>query len=293
MRGGIENDLYAFTKGRRYPLTEYLNFVESYCFAAKYPLNMSVLQHLSGLYSFMYYSKSDLRNNVQRLLKEYGIELLKQVGWIRSGRESTITTKMRSAAIFAAGLTGDATTIHKAGKLFSMAMEGKRAIEPNLRSAVYGTVAFHGNADIFDMLVKKYKAEEIPEDKIRYLQSLGMFNDEAIAKKALDFSMSKEVRYQDGIMIPSVVSSRPVGRKLIWNWTKKNWHALSSKYLPGTYLLSYFIDNLAVAQDEKTLKDIGSFFRKKANTREDITRALKQANEIATINIRFLKENGV
>ncbi len=290
---GIENDLYAFVKACKFSLREYLEFVGNYCFASKYPLNISVLQHLSGLYSLAYSSKSDVRDDIRALLKEYGVELLKQVGWIRSQNEGTITTKLRSAAISAAGFAGDAATIHKAGKLFKISIEGKRGIDPNLRSAVYGITAFYGGKDTFDALVEKYKGEDVPEEKIRCLQSIGMFNDAILARRALEFSMSGNVRYQDGISIPAIVSSRPAGRKLIWGWTKKNWKALMSRYPSGTHMLSYFIDNLGTVTDEKTLGEINSFFAKKQNRRGDITRALQQANEIARINIRFMKENGV
>ncbi|MCL5427837.1 MAG: M1 family metallopeptidase [Candidatus Marsarchaeota archaeon] len=290
---GIENDLYAFVKGCRYPLRDYLEFAGNYCFAAKYPLNMSVLQHLNGLYSLLYFSKNEARENTRKLLKDYGVELLKQVGWIRSQAESSVTTKLRSAAIAAVGFAGDAATIHKAGKLFKISTEGKRSIDPNLRSAVYRVTAFYGDKNTFNTFVEKYKNEEVPEEKTRCLQSLAMFNDSTLAKKALDFSMSDSVRYQDGVSIPSIMSSMPVGRGLIWGWTKTNWKVLTSRYPSGTHLLSYFVDNLGAVVDEKTLKDITSFFAKKQNRRGDITRALAQANEIARINIRFMKENGV
>ncbi len=290
---GIENDLYAFTKSCRYPLSIYLNFVNSYCFAAKYPLNMGVLMHLNGLYNILYTSKSVLREEVRKTLRDYSVEVLKQVGWIRSSSEGSVTTKMRSYAIACSAFAGDAATIHKSNKLFKMFIDGNRSIDSNLRTAVYNTVAFNGGSEIFKTFLEKYLAEEIPDEKHRFLQALGRFNDPDLARRALSFSLSKEVRFDKSMVIPSMVSSLPIGEKLIWPWTKENWKILTSRYPSGTHLLSYFVDNLATISDPKTLNEINSFYAKRQNMRGDITTALKQANEIAKINMRFMKENGV
>ena len=290
---GIENDLYAFTKRCDYTLEEYLDFIGSYCFAAKYPLNLSVIQHIGGLYNLTYNSKSPVRDRIKKLLKDYSTETLKQVGWIRSQNESTVTTKLRSAAISASGFSGDTATIHKAGKLFEMLIESKKPIDPNLRSSVYGIVAFNGNKSIHKAFTDMYIKEEIPDEKSRYLQALGMFNDISLLKESLRFTLSDSVKYGDSITIPAVISSRPAGRSVIWQWTRDNWTLLRSRYQSGTHLLQYFVDNLAAVPDEKTLNNINSFFSKKQNMRDDIRQSLEQANEIARINLRFMRENGV
>ena len=290
---GIECDMYAFAKACKRTLPSYLKFVNDYCFASKYPLNMSALGHLNGLYNMLYNSKGEKRDATRKLLKEYSNDILKQVGWIRSKDEANTTTMIRSVAIVCSGVAGDKVTLNKANKLFSNFINSKQEIEPNLRGAIYTLAAWSGNEKTFKTLKERYMDEQVPDEKMRFLRSMAMFSDKKILKKALEFSLSKDVRYQDGITIPVIVSSRPAGQALIWPWTKKNWQELKHRYQLGTHMLGYFIDNLAVVSDAKSLREIDAFFTKRSNMRSDLTTPLKQAKEIIEINTRFMKYNRV
>ena len=287
---GVENDLYYFTKKGMYKVEEYLEFVNSYCFAAKYPLNVNVLKHLNGLYNLLFNTKSSKKEDVRLLLKDYSSEILKQVGWVRSKNESNTITILRSSAISSSGVAGDISTINKAKKMFNNFISNKKELDSNLKTVVYKIVASYGSKTVFNEFVKRYEKEDNPTEKIRYLQTLGFFKDIKILRNALDFSMSKKVRFQDSFMIPAMCSSNPSATKLLFSWTISNWKVLLKQYPSGTHMLSRYVDNLGAITDKKLYSDFKSFFSKSINARGDTTTSIKQSKEIIEINLNFIEK---
>ncbi len=286
---GVENDLYYFVKKGLFELDDYLDFVSKYCFAVKYPTNLSVLGHLNGLYVLFYNIPGKKRDQIKQLLKEYSNELLKQVGWVKNKNESSIITRIRSVAIASSGIAGDISTINKAKKIFNNFINNKKEIDLNIKTSILRVVALNSGVEVFNILKKKYIEETIPIEKIRYLQTLGFFKNPEVVKNALKFSFSKDVRLQDSYLIPAICSYNPAAYKLVVSWTYKNWGTLLNKYSRGTHMLHRFIDNFNLITNRKEAKQFEKFFSVKSNMRGDITTALKQTKEIIEINTSFVE----
>lgn len=286
---GIEGDMYALMKKGRYSIKEYLEFVEKYCFAARYPLNMSVLSHLRSIFLIMEGEDERISRETGGLLREYSGELIKEVGWKRSNDETTNTTLIRSSAILGSGISGEKSTINKVQRIFA---EGDgRTIDPNLKAAAYGVMAWSGNAATYEKLKNMYREETVPEDKTKLLASLGMFSEPLLIRKALDFSMSDEVRYQDSFYIPAYVSSNPAGKGILMDWTKRNWDGLESRFKSGTHMLGRYVDNLASSTKKGSKAEISRFFSPKSKSRPDIRSSLDQTLEIVEINSGFISRS--
>ena len=287
---GVENDLYAYMKKNIVTLGEYLDFIEKYCFAAKYPMNLGILSHLRGLYTLFYEKEFTESERLERIFREYSMDIIKQVGWKKNPEESPTTALMRSSAILGSGLTGEHMTVNKSNKLFDRSLKGI-SIDPDIRSAVYGIVAWSGNGDIYRNLREHYEKEEAPEEKIRFLAALGMFRDEKLLRAAMDYSLTDKVRYQDSFFIPAYVSSNPLGRKVIWKWTRENWKEIRGRFKSGTHMLGRYVENLSLIGDPSEVVEIRRFFGKKENMRADIRNSVDKTMEIIEINRRFMKRS--
>lgn len=285
---GIENDLYALARGCRVDIMDYLNFVNNYCFAAKYPLNSSVLHHLRAMYNMLFFYNNENAAFLRKLLKDYSDDIIKQVGWIRTNNESTIITMIRNTAIFSSGLSGNKTTLNRANKMFKLFVNNGVEIDPNIRGAVYGLAAWSGNNSVMKVLRERFVKEQLPEERMRLLGSMGMFSDKRLINSSLEFSLSKNVRFQDSYAIAANTASNPAGKTVIWKWTKQNWKELMSRYKTGTHMLPRYISSFRIFSDTKTLKEITRFFGKSANMRTDLKKELKQAIEVIGINSRFV-----
>ena len=285
---GIENDVYAMSRSGRAKALDYLEFVDRYCFGGEYPLNANVLGHLGWIHDMLY----NEGNSMSRwLMKKYSNEILDSLGWKWKRSESTFNTTMRSAAIMKSGMAGNAQTISKAKMMFDDYIKHGKVIETNIRAAVFYLNAWVGDEKVFNEFKARYIKEKLPEEKMRFLRALSMFNDKRLILKAFDFSMSKEVRLQDSAAVVAIGASNPVGRDLILDWTEKNWKELCRRFASGTHMLSRYVDNLAVLKSREDLEEVKSFFGRKENMRDDLTQALANTLEEIESNIQFMDAN--
>ena len=287
---GIESDMFARSRSGRMPADSYLEFAGRYCLDGDHPLDASVLSHLV----WIYYRLGPGNNaRARELLLLYTNRLIDRLGWERDEGETPYDTQMRSAAIMASGMIGYAPTVDKAVKMFYDFMNRGKAIDPNIRGAVYSLAAWSGGDEVFRILKERFSRETVPDEKTRLLRATAMFNDKGMVLKAFSFAMSKAVRLQDSFMVPAIAASNPAARGILLPWTVRNWKELRKRYASGTHMLIRFIDNLAVLDTEKEKEEIEGFFRKKQNFRDDIGHALDKALEQIEANIRFLKANGL
>lgn len=287
---GIEKDLFSLAQTSRIKVTAYLSFVERYCLDGDYPLDSSVSDHLNGLCVLLSENKALLRK-VKGLSMKYHRIILNRVGWKESKNERNVTTLLRSKAIASLGMNGDIFVLNRVRKMFKTFLATKKPLPKNLKGAIYSTNAWHGDESLYKKFIELYKKEESPEDKRRFLIALSNFGKPELARKALAFSLSKDVRLQDCFVTNSVVSANEIGKKVIWNWTRENWQTFLKRFSRGAHMLPNFVGALDVIDDEKTREEIMAFFSKRGNRRGDMERSLKQSLEMIDANIKLLKFN--
>jgi len=273
------------------PVTAYLDFVHGHCSDCGYPTDSTLLAHLGGLY-WMLYSTS-LAETARGPLVAYARHLIDRLGMVRKKGEKSVDTMLRSTAIFNLGTAGDERMIAKANGMFRGFVKGGRAIDSNLKGAVYGIAAWTGGAETFGILESRYRKEAVVEDKLRFLRSLGLFRDRKLLERALAFTLSKDVKYQDALSIPANVASNPFTGDLLWEWTQDNWKLFMARYPAGTHMMRGFVSFLSAQRTAKARREIAVFFGKKPNLRSDFAPELKRTLERIETNIKFMKGNGV
>jgi aminopeptidase N len=288
---GVENDLFAFARSGKIKLQKYLSFVSKFCLNCAYPVNSSLLSHLNSLYLMLYGTESG--NEVKRVLAAHCNELLNRLGFSARNKESSIDAVLRGSVIASLGLIKDKRAVDRSKEIFNHYVKNKAAIDSNLKSAIYSTVARNGNEETFEKFKKLYTDERVPEDKIRFLAVLGYFPDEKLIKKALAFALSDQVRYQDTYIVPSVASSNPFTKNLVFEWTKSNWKVFKKRYPPGTMMLRSFISDMSVQKSPAARKMVADFLSQKDVESEDTIPEIKRTLERIDTNIRFMEANGL
>lgn len=289
---GVENDLFAFARSGRIDATSYLRFVQDYCFDRGYPLSSSILGHIGWIYSMLY--STYLSSIAERPLVQYSRKVLGRLGYSTRRGERNVDTMLRSAALLSLGIAEDKEAVSIARRLFGRFKAGGSVLDRNLMGAVFRTVLWNGDRSAFEALKERYLKEKFPEDRLRMLASLGFVRDLSLLEEALDFGMSKRVRYQDAIYaIRGAADLYPSARRLIWRWASANWKKLMERYPPGTHMMESFVNGLAMQSDARTRREMVAFFAKKQNVRDDMKRALSKMLARIDTNIKFLKANGV
>jgi hypothetical protein len=267
----------------------YLEFVENYCMDSDYPLNLSVSGHLNGLAMFLYREKSYER--IRKIILAFNTRLFKKLGWKRKEGEREVLTMLRSSVIASLGIHGDKGVRRIAERMLSDKMSKNKEIDPNIRSAIYRINAWHGDASLLRKFRAMYLKERMPEEKLRLLGIMGAFSKPSLLERSLAFSLSKDVRYQDSIYIPGSMAGNPIGKDLLWDWTRENWKLLVKRNPSGGHMLKGYVGNLETISSAESLERIMHFFSDKRNRRSDIDLAIEQAFEMIEINVRFVKRN--
>src|SRR5207245_3134188 len=125
------------------------------------------------------------------------------------------------------------------------------SLDPDLRSAVYSTIAWKGDWKTYSHLLWMYRKAQTQEEKVRFLGALSNFQDKKLLSKTLNFSLSKEVRVQNLFVIISKMVTNPYGKDLTWPWIKKNWREIISRFGVGNLLIKRIIGSIYVAFDMK------------------------------------------
>ncbi|MEM3252821.1 MAG: M1 family metallopeptidase [Candidatus Micrarchaeaceae archaeon] len=285
---GVENDLFDLARSGKIEMREYLNFISRYMISAEYPANASILSHLMWLSAISYGKK--YYADAAYSLQAFSNNVLSAIGWHAKKGEKPYIPRLRNTAILASGFSRNTKASQKAIELFVRASSNKH-IDPNIKSAVYSLAAWNGGKQVYNKLIEMYDKTNLPDEKVRCLNALGWFRKKALLRSSLEFSISKSVRPQDSYIIHSSVASNPIGRKIIWRWTKENWKLLMHRYFGVGNILRSYITDLAHISDEAEKEEIVAFFSKKANMRADIRRAYNQTLEFIEANIRFAEQN--
>ncbi|MDP3733484.1 MAG: ERAP1-like C-terminal domain-containing protein, partial [Candidatus Daviesbacteria bacterium] len=189
---------------------------------------------------------------------------------------------LRSMVLYQLGSFGDLQTIQKAKSLF------KEKIDPDLRGVVYNLVASNGEEKEFNTLIKMYKEEDNQQEKDRIGRSLGHFKQKNLLEKALDFAISKHVRFQNTLGIIASVWGNPVGRYLAWEFVKRNWKLLKERYAGGHYFTRVF-EPMGEFTKISDAKDIEEFVAK--NPIPEAKRTIAQVLERIYSNADWLKRD--
>jgi len=163
------------------------------------------------------------------------------LAWEAAPGESHLETLLRALVIGRLGKAGDQEVRAEAKRRFDAHCSGGAAICPDIRAAVYGSVAAMGREEDYNAMVKLHSEADSHEEKERIARSgLAAFPSPALLAKALEFSLSPAVRAQDSVhMIGSIARAR-AGRDLCWQFFKDNFTLLKARYASG-FLLSHLV----------------------------------------------------
>lgn len=305
-RLGLIRDSFSLAESGQSPTSLALELAQSYKEEEDYTVWAELTGHINKLDSLL------ADEAFYEQFRSYGRNLYsgiaKKLGWEKRKNEKHTDGLLRGMVLSKLGSFGDSETIKKAQELFyaschpggsvatdrisdsitslrSFQNDNEHRIDPDLRSTVYNLVAENGGLEEFDALIKMYQEEENQQEKDRIARSLGCFKSTKILQKALDFALSKHVRYQNSLQIIAFVWFNPKGKYLAWDFMKANWDMLKERYAGGHYFTKVFPPMSGFNKIEDA-KDIEKFIAK--NPVPEAKRTLAQALEQIYSNAEWL-----
>lgn len=156
-RFNIQTDVYALARAGHLAYVDYLKLLR---YAYKHEDNLtvwkSILRQLAELNSIFDYAHL---NTTKRLYQAYVIDLLENIyqelGWNPMTNESSQLTILRSLILTHMGVNGHkevAREAHRRFEIFVHAKNHSSFFDPNIRAAIYLTVAKTGDQRIFNQI---------------------------------------------------------------------------------------------------------------------------------------------
>jgi aminopeptidase N len=199
---GVFADVWALGMAGLEPASDVLDLIKVAPLDAPPQLWESIAQDFTSLDA--YYHGDTKR---QAVLRKYAIARLSpkfaQVGWDAKAGEEAPVAILRSTLIASLGSLGDAKVIAEARHRYEA-----NQMPAELRKVILSVVAQHADAATWDKMHEAAKAEKTPLVKDRLYGLLAQTDDEALAKRALDLSLTGEAGETNSAGLISGVARR-------------------------------------------------------------------------------------
>jgi len=283
-RWSIHNDLTALVLSNQYPLKHYLDFVRHYEEEDDYV----VLSDIVGFLNFLYVTLSEEKfwDEIKEFNQYFMNVVFQRIGWDPVKGERSTQALLRNTLISSLGKLDDKEIGDEASLRFSNLLR-HNSLNPDLRTAVYSTVAWRGDLKIYQQLVRMYRNASTQEEKVRLLGSLANFKEKRLLVKTLAFTLSKDVRTQNLFVPVARMVANPYGKELVWPWIQKNWKNLVARFGVGNPLLNRIVGSVSVMSTLEKEREVRHFFAK--HHVPGIEMKLAQSLERIRIHAKFVE----
>lgn len=190
--------------------------------------NLQELSHLLLNTNFHH----ELQSFIRRLVKP----ISKKLGWEPLDGETSLQAMCRATILRTLAINGDPDTIAESKRKFEAHVAGTQPILADLRSAVYAGCLYDADDAMVTKFIELHNKSDLQEEKMRLANALGTVRKEELIQRVLEFAISKDVRSQDSVTVVCSVSgntSTKLSSDLTWEFVKKNWDTIHSRYSSG------------------------------------------------------------
>ncbi|KAH7235684.1 peptidase family M1-domain-containing protein [Fusarium tricinctum] len=215
-------------------------------------------------------------DDVNKALKAFQRDLVSkkanEIGWDITDADDFTAQRFKALMFGKAAIVEDEPTKKAAFELFEKFINGDRdALQPNLRSSVFGVVLTYGGEKEYNAVLKEYETAKQSSERNTALRSLGFAKDPALIERTFKYTLSDNVKTQDIYMPLSALRAHKQGVLALWGWVKENWDVLIKRLPPGMSLLG---DMVAISTSSFThndqISEVKSFFEEKGSKGFDL-----------------------
>jgi tricorn protease interacting factor F2/3 len=240
---GIAYDSFLFLIAGRLTFKEYLNTVEAFIKEHETLLASEISDQLAMLYALVPSQIADISREFHRSQ----LEILK-------GKNDPMSLSVRGKVASRLALVdeGYASMLGRDFKKYDDVL-------PDMKQAV--ALAYARSTNDFEGLVRAYRQSESDEDKVKFLYAMTALTGEGLLQKALEFSLSGEVKRQDVLSIIHGAVEKPYTAETTWTWLQSNMESLRQMYLNTGVLSGVFFSIIPILGVNRT-REFESFFER-------------------------------
>jgi len=259
-RLGVQGDVFALAKAGFLPTSQALDIALSLRNEVDYTVWAALAGNIASLLSVFIHEPfyPRLETFARHLYEDIGQKL----GWEVQPAESPSATLLRGLVLARLGVLKHQPTVEEARNRFQKYLNDRSTLIADLRSPVLEIVLANGGETEYDQVIDLYRKAQSAEEKSMILAILAQQPSEHLTRKALQFTLSGEVRDQDLFSIYYKLGGLQHGARVGWQFVQDNWEGYYSRLSKGAMILTRIIGR---ATDSFTTPDkaqeIEAFFR--------------------------------
>ncbi len=255
-RYGLVDDAFSFVLAGMMPAADFLGFVRGFGDET----DVSVWQRINAaLHALDRIVTGEARENFQATVRALVGPALMRMGWEPEAHEGDRTRELRAALFEALGVLGNDTSAHERARTIHDAYRTDRhAVDPNLAAAAITVIAETGSAEEFDLFCSLFESSPTPQEQIRCLYALARFHDDALVDRALEMSISPQVRTQNAPFLVRLLLMNRTHGSVAWNFVRQNWETMNERF--PTNSIVRMLEGVKVLTAPEVANDLVGFF---------------------------------
>eukprot|EP01132_Coremiostelium_polycephalum_P011218 gene11218-13743_t len=280
-RHGLLVDTFYLARNKTIPITVFMDLVAAFENETEFSIwsfivdRLTYLSHLSEGES--YHSK--LNEITIKLLKP----ISKKLGFEPIKGESPSDVLLREKILAKLGVLGEPETLAECRKRFEEFKKDEKTLASDIRNTVLASVLVNGGESEQQEIIEKYLKSHQTADKISFLSVLPMGSTESLVEKALEFSVSKDVRSQDTYMVWVSVPNK--FKSVAWKYLVKNFQSIDKQFHESGLFPRIIMGCLKSRLPQSSIDEVEKFF--KDHPVPIAERSIKQDLETIIINNHF------
>lgn len=135
-------------------------------------------------------------------------------------------------------LAGDDGTLREAETYAQAWLKDARSVSGDTAAVAVPLASLNAKESRLGELRAAARAARVPQDRVIAIGAMGMFDDPAILREALDLTLTDELRLSELRYVFGSAQNRRATRGLTYAWVKENWTKLRER-LPPTMLAGF------------------------------------------------------
>ena len=211
----------------------------------------------------------------------------KDLGWTAAKADEAEERGLSRRTILQAlaELAEDDTTLAEADKLAVEWLKEPRSVDADTGPIALEIASRRAGEPRFAALQNAAKAAKTPQDRIAALRALGGFQSADLVRRALDWTLTDDVKVQDMRYVFHTALSHRGTRRVVLEWTMTHWDAAVKKLQGPLGRLLVGAINGVCSREE--LVEVRAFYSKRAATIEGADRPLAEALEGAGLCVEL------
>lgn len=262
-RVGLVADAASLASSGLISSTDFLNLVKAWSGEDNYVVWESSLTSISKIKMALQFEDDSIKKSLNAFCLDLISPKLAQVGWTFSDSDSFAEQQLKSLLFGAAAANGHKEVVEYVNKSFDAYVAGdKSAINPNIKAAVFNTVARLGGIETYEKIYKIYTNPASVEEKIAALRALGRFESEEILDKVTALLLQTDIVKSQDVYIPMQgMRAHRLGVEKLWAWFTANWDAIYKLLPPGLSMLGSVVTLASSGfTQEKQKEEVKKFF---------------------------------